>query len=76
VITAGKRLRVTLEGSATHHGGHCQFAISYDNGATFVVLLTVRSNCMKKSLSYSIPIPKNLPACENCVCECFVIDHS
>lgn len=68
-LTAGKRLAVKLEGSATHHGGHCQFAVSYDQGKTFVVLLTVRSNCMVNSLSYSVPIPANLPACANCICE-------
>ncbi|KAI9005712.1 hypothetical protein DFJ74DRAFT_759739 [Hyaloraphidium curvatum] len=66
-ITSGRRFTVTLEGSATHHGGHCQFAISYDGGKTFVVLHTVRTKCLLDTLSYTFSVPKNLPACNNCI---------
>ncbi|KAK9760108.1 hypothetical protein K7432_016202, partial [Basidiobolus ranarum] len=40
-VQAGGAISVKLSGIATHSGGHCQFAISYDAGKIFAVLDTV-----------------------------------
>lgn len=50
-------ITITLEGTATHGGGHCQFGISYDNN-NFVVLKTVLNDCLLNTMSYSYEIPK------------------
>jgi hypothetical protein len=55
----GNEVRVTLEGTATHGGGHCQFGISYDD-KTFVVLKTVINNCLLDTMSYVVQFPRNL----------------
>ena len=54
--TVGKTVQITLEGSAVHGGGHCQFGISYDN-VNFVVLKTVVRNCLLNSMSYDFELP-------------------
>ncbi|KAJ3344340.1 hypothetical protein HDU93_000130 [Gonapodya sp. JEL0774] len=60
---AGTSVHVSLFGSATHDGGHCQFAVSYDSGSTFVVLLTVVRECLRASGSeYNVPIPAGAPS--------------
>jgi hypothetical protein len=51
-------IKVTLEGTAVHGGGHCQFGISYDD-RNFVVLKTVLTNCLLDSMSYSFQIPED-----------------
>ena len=51
-------IKVTLEGTAVHGGGHCQFGISYDD-RNFVVLKTVVSNCLLDSMSYSFTLPED-----------------
>lgn len=58
--TVGRNIQTTLEGSATHGGGHCQFGISYDN-VNFVVLKTVLKNCLLSSMSYSFELPPDVP---------------
>lgn len=65
--SAGGVIPVTIGGSANHNGGHCQFAISYDNGKTWTVLLTVVRDCIKTQFSYQVPIPLGAPSCTNCV---------
>jgi hypothetical protein len=57
--TVGKNVQITLEGSAIHGGGHCQFGISYDN-ANFVVLKTVVRNCLLNSMSYDFDLPDDV----------------
>jgi hypothetical protein len=52
------KLSVTLEGTAVHGGGHCQFGVSYDD-KTFVVLTTVIGNCLLDTKSYSFDLPQN-----------------
>ena len=52
---------VTLEGSAIHGGGHCQFGISFDN-VNFLVLKTVIYSCLLDSKSYSFKLPDNTPS--------------
>lgn len=56
-------IRVTLEGTATHGGGHCQFGISYDD-STFLVLRTVMETCLIDSMSYTFSLPFNTPSGE------------
>ncbi|KXS11541.1 hypothetical protein M427DRAFT_102285, partial [Gonapodya prolifera JEL478] len=61
---AGSSISVTLgEGGAPHDGGHCQFALLYDNGNMFVVLSTVKRECLRaEGLSYTVPIPAGAPS--------------
>ena len=56
-----KNIAVTLEGSAVHGGGHCQFGISYDD-TNFVVLKTVIRTCLIDGMSYNVPLPSNMPS--------------
>ncbi|KAI7830982.1 hypothetical protein BX661DRAFT_219896, partial [Kickxella alabastrina] len=37
-MIAGHPFRVKFDGIATHLGGDCQFAVSYDNGTNFAVI--------------------------------------
>lgn len=56
----GNTVAITLQGSAIHGGGHCQFGISTDD-QTFLVLKTVIRNCLLTGMSYSFDVP-NLPS--------------
>ena len=56
----GNKITVTLEGTAIHGGGHCQFGISYDN-SNFIVLYTVLNSCLLDSMTYSFDLPDNAP---------------
>jgi len=51
---------VTLEGTVTHGGGHCQFGISFDD-STFIVLKTVIRNCLLDGMSFQFSLPSTLP---------------
>jgi hypothetical protein len=53
-------ISVTLEGTAVHGGGHCQFGISYDN-KNFLVLKTVLNSCLLDSMTYTFNLPDNAP---------------
>jgi hypothetical protein len=57
----GNQVQVTLEGTATHGGGHCQFGISYDDN-TFLVLKVVFSTCLLDSMSYQFELPPGTPS--------------
>jgi hypothetical protein len=57
---SGTSIRVSLEGSATHMGGHCQFGITYDQ-SNFLVLKTIYRTCLLSSLSYQFDLPFNIP---------------
>ncbi|KAI9598211.1 hypothetical protein BDF19DRAFT_431724 [Syncephalis fuscata] len=54
---AGSNISVSLNGTNAHGGGHCQFALSYDDGQTFVVIKDVMNTCMIDTLSYTVPLP-------------------
>ncbi|ORX94941.1 putative endoglucanase precursor, partial [Basidiobolus meristosporus CBS 931.73] len=58
---AGDTVQVQFDNGNTHSGGHCQFALSYDNDKTFVVLKTVVRDCFMKGLSFDVPIPATAP---------------
>lgn len=62
-IINGNSVSVTLEGTAIHGGGHCQFGISY-NDRDFLVLKTVLYTCLLDSLTYTIDLPSNTPSGE------------
>lgn len=53
-------ITMTLEGTAIHGGGHCQFGITYDN-INFVVLKTVLNTCLLDGLSFSFNLPDTAP---------------
>lgn len=53
-------IKVTLEGTVIHNGGHCQFGISF-NDKDFLVLHTVMTNCLLNSMIYEFPLPSNTP---------------
>ncbi|RKP07624.1 hypothetical protein THASP1DRAFT_8735, partial [Thamnocephalis sphaerospora] len=72
VLTAGQTTKVRLVQPGNdiitrHDGGHCQFAISYDGGKTFVVLKTVEQRCIIDSLNYDVPIPASAPSSSNAI---------
>ncbi|KAI9293563.1 hypothetical protein K502DRAFT_281701, partial [Neoconidiobolus thromboides FSU 785] len=61
-VSAGSPIQVKLLGEASHNGGHCQFSLSYDNGATFVVIKTIMSECLRADgYDYNVQIPKEAP---------------
>ncbi|ORX83507.1 hypothetical protein K493DRAFT_140519, partial [Basidiobolus meristosporus CBS 931.73] len=66
-VDAGGSIQVKLNGIATHSGGHCQFAVSYDGGDTFAVLKTVYDDCLIASLDYTVPIPSSAASSSNVV---------
>jgi len=66
VYKAGQSIKTEYSIGAPHGGGHCQWAISYDAGKTWVVLKTLIRDCLKgtssgSSYSVPVPLPKNAP---------------
>ncbi|KAJ2583089.1 hypothetical protein GGH95_001183 [Coemansia sp. RSA 1836] len=63
-MIAGHPFRVVFDGVATHLGGDCQFAVSYDNGTTFAVLWDKMASCFLDTVngSYDVPVPETIPA--------------
>ncbi|KAJ9069640.1 hypothetical protein DSO57_1016451 [Entomophthora muscae] len=59
--TAGQEIDVKIAGGATHGGGHCQFALSF-NGKVFVTIHTVFGKCPQPERNFSVKIPKNFPS--------------
>jgi hypothetical protein len=59
----GKSVHITLEGSAIHGGGHCQFGITYDDN-NFLVLKTIMMDCILSGMSYTFDVPDNTPSGE------------
>ncbi|KAG0213591.1 hypothetical protein BGX28_004008 [Mortierella sp. GBA30] len=67
VYTAGQSIKTEYSVGASHGGGHCQWALSYDSGKTWVVLKTMIRTCLQGvngggSYSVSVPIPANAPS--------------
>ncbi|KAG0033062.1 hypothetical protein BGZ82_006256 [Podila clonocystis] len=67
VYKAGQSISTTYTIGASHGGGHCQWALSYDGGKTWAVLKTVLRDCLKGtsnggSYSVSVPIPSGAPS--------------
>ncbi|KAI9220748.1 hypothetical protein BC828DRAFT_347980 [Blastocladiella britannica] len=63
-VAAGSSISVSFDGSAVHGGGHCQFALSYDNDKTFVVVDTVIRECLRSGGGYTtqVTIPATAPS--------------
>ncbi|KAF9567695.1 hypothetical protein EC968_003194 [Mortierella alpina] len=65
VYKAGQSIETTYMVGASHNGGHCQWALSYDDGETWVVIKTVIRTCLrgaKANANYTVPIPKGAPS--------------
>ncbi|RKP10136.1 hypothetical protein THASP1DRAFT_7595, partial [Thamnocephalis sphaerospora] len=58
---AGSTIDVEIEGTAPHDGGHCQFAISYDD-KTYVVIKDVMKDCADKVKKVQVQLPDNIPS--------------
>ncbi|GFF24358.1 hypothetical protein IFM58399_00638.1, partial [Aspergillus lentulus] len=61
--TAGQTYELELQGSATHGGGSCQIALSYDKGKTFKVIHSMLGGCPLTS-KYEFQIPSDAPSGE------------
>ncbi|KAL3458140.1 hypothetical protein BJX64DRAFT_302250 [Aspergillus heterothallicus] len=59
----GQTYQLELQGSATHGGGSCQIALSYDKGQTFQVIHSMLGGCPLQS-SYSFKVPADAPSGE------------
>ncbi|KAG0237774.1 hypothetical protein B0O80DRAFT_487266 [Mortierella sp. GBAus27b] len=67
VYTAGQTVNATMDIGAYHRGGSCQWALSYDNGKTWVVFQDKLLTCMadaSNGIQYSLPftIPASAPS--------------
>ncbi|KAF9555157.1 hypothetical protein BGW38_009270, partial [Lunasporangiospora selenospora] len=67
VYKAGEVINTKYSIGAPHGGGHCQWALSYDDGRTWVVIETMIRECFRNvgnTEAYSIPvkIPDNAPS--------------
>ncbi|TPX38152.1 hypothetical protein SmJEL517_g00269 [Synchytrium microbalum] len=71
-LIPGSYVSVEIAGGARHNGGHCQWSISYDGGANFVVLDTIIRDCLSPASSsntydYQVPLPADLPGSPNAI---------
>ncbi|KAF9422638.1 hypothetical protein BGZ94_008521 [Podila epigama] len=67
IFLAGRSIRTTYTVGANHGGGHCQWALSYDNGRTAVVIKTKLNDCLKDTTPgvehvIWVPIPEDAPS--------------
>ncbi|KAG0010487.1 hypothetical protein BGZ82_003433 [Podila clonocystis] len=67
VYNAGQTIQTSYAVGAAHGGGHCQWALSYDDGKTWVVIKTLIRDCLKGvtgGQAYTVPvqIPANAPS--------------
>ncbi|KAF7161883.1 hypothetical protein CNMCM6106_008999 [Aspergillus hiratsukae] len=61
--TPGQTYELELQGSATHGGGSCQIALSYDKGETFKVIHSMLGGC-PIPLKYNFQVPSDAPSGE------------
>ncbi|KAJ2543118.1 hypothetical protein EV175_006005 [Coemansia sp. RSA 1933] len=68
-MVAGHPFHVRFDGIATHLGGDCQFAVSYDNGTTFAVIWDKISTCFLDTVDggYDVPVPNTIPAAKKAI---------
>ncbi|KAG0005666.1 hypothetical protein BGZ80_005281 [Entomortierella chlamydospora] len=64
---AGQTVSTKMDVDVNHNGGSCQWALSYDNGVTWVVIQDHFQDCMASapaSSTYTVPltIPANAPS--------------
>ncbi|KAL4925081.1 putative extracellular protein [Aspergillus undulatus] len=60
----GSEYTLELQGSATHGGGSCQIALSYDQGESFSVIHSILGGCPLTKKSYQFTIPADAPSGE------------
>jgi hypothetical protein len=58
---AGGTYEMRLIGGATHGGGSCQIALSYDNGIIFRVIKSIEGDCPTQD-TYEFTIPSDAPS--------------
>ncbi|GLI79011.1 hypothetical protein PoHVEF18_007333 [Penicillium ochrochloron] len=56
----GQTYEMELDGSATHSGGSCQLALTYDRGKTFKVIESMLGDC-PIAKKYNFQIPSDAP---------------
>ncbi|KAF8938705.1 hypothetical protein EDD21DRAFT_362281 [Dissophora ornata] len=66
VLQAGQDIQTSYSVGAPHGGGHCQWALSYDGGKTWVVLKTMIRTCLQnvaggQDYSVAVPLPATAP---------------
>ncbi|KAJ5714622.1 uncharacterized protein N7483_011803 [Penicillium malachiteum] len=59
----GQSYDMELDGSATHDGGSCQLALTYDKGKTFKVIESMLGTCPTPK-KYNFQIPSDAPSGE------------
>ncbi|QKX54478.1 uncharacterized protein TRUGW13939_01565 [Talaromyces rugulosus] len=59
--SAGQKYNISLKGSATHGGGSCQLALSYDNGTSFHAIQSMEGGCPLED-TYDFTLPEDAPA--------------
>jgi hypothetical protein len=62
--SAGSSATYSIGGTATHRGGSCQLAMSYDMGKTWNVILSYMGGCMVDERTTEFTIPKEAPSGE------------
>src|SRR5690554_723881 len=67
VYNAGQSIKTEYSVGASHGGGHCQWALSYDGGSTWVVVQTLLRDCLKgvaggAPYSVDVKIPSDAPS--------------
>ncbi|KAL7422423.1 hypothetical protein Q5752_003071 [Cryptotrichosporon argae] len=60
--TAGSTYNYTIVGTATHGGGSCQLAMSYDDGATWNVILSLVGGCLVDGMTQEFTLPAEAPS--------------
>ncbi|KAF9922299.1 hypothetical protein FBU30_007609 [Linnemannia zychae] len=65
-FTAGQTVQTKMDVDVNHNGGSCQWALSYDNGQTWVVIQDHFQNCLANApagSTFAVPvtIPANAP---------------
>lgn len=74
-LIAGGTLPISLSGSATHNGGSCEFAVSYDQGKTWAVIYRVVGAC-PLTPNYTIQIPSSLPGSRKALLAWLWVNHT
>lgn len=65
---AGESYSATIEGSADHEGGSCQFSLSYDKGETWKVIQSIIGDCpVSGGASFDFTIPADAPDSDEAV---------
>ncbi|KAF9080844.1 hypothetical protein BGX23_001596 [Mortierella sp. AD031] len=66
VFKAGQTIKTEYQIGAAHGGGHCQYALSYDKGKTWVVIHTVIRDCLRGNVGadykVNVKIPSSAPS--------------